>query len=490
MADESGDIEMGYVDDDIELDDEMEDEDLGGSGGVASASTSGVTNPNASGPVAIMRKPKRPQAPKVKKPPVDTSAPQPKDMLLRPGGKANRSLLLARFQCEPPDLKEASKVRLYRQYEGTERGRERGLKRDAAEVRRSETYVGQKRQQRARETGTQLILERDKKNWILEVTPGDVMPSTPPREEGKYAEGTVAYKSKYEGVSSSAHYALMVAHRDGKHVDVVPIGEYSWHSFRRATANLESGKETDRAEAKMKTLKKRNNAKMEKIEMKFEAAAERREGLQGGFSRFEEKRGLQNYGLRRKVNPKIEADKAKTEIGMDYEQEFDNDDVDQIDKEDKTDKTQERVRSRKQLKKEKMELENQLKDLPTTKPKRIAGSEDEAESEAESGSESDPEQTQDIAPKPIAGTTESQAQQVATEDATMKMKPTKENVALAMKMETTDKNRVKARLQDILRHFDRSPTMKKMLIGTIKANTQLTYVMEDGKKVYYVAPKT
>ncbi len=471
MADDSGDIEMGYIDDDIEIDDDL-DEDLGGTSSAAGSSQS-------------LRKPKRaPVSAKPPKKPADTSAPHPKDLLLRPGSKPNRDILLARFNpSKIPELRQASKVRMYRQYEGTVRARERGLKRDAAEVRRSESYVGQKRQQRARESGSQVIMDKDKKSWVLEVTPQDVVPATPPREDGKHPEGAVVYKSKYDGVPPGAYFAVMVAHRDGKHVDVVPIGQYAWHTFRKVSTDLkvvESGLE--KAEATMKKIAKRCDTKMGKMENKVEALAEIRESLQGGFNRFEEKRGLANYGLRRKVNKEVEADKAKSSAGLDYEQEFDNDDVAQVDREDEPEKA-EKAKSRKQIKKEQAELTRVLKDedVPVASAKSDS---DEDESEEEGAREKSPEVVRKVAAAAQGGS------RAGTPMEDVLMKPTKANVSTALRKETMDKGRPKAKLQDVLKHFERNTAQKKKLLtDIIKSIALISIAMEAGKKVYYVAPK-
>lgn len=339
MADESGDLDIpaGYIDDDIDLDDD-DDEPLTNSVrplNAAAASQAPAKKPritpaasSASAADAAARADEQPQA---------------GDFLLRPGAQADRDLILARFLNDMPELETAERIRFYREREGTEKGREAGLKHKRKQDAYYNSYSGKRRLERYALQGLRTVPDRVRKSWMLEVSKEGTTPSTPPPpvlrgEVQTYAPEADIFKGVFDGQVPSS-YALMVMQADGRHVDVVPVGPHAWYTFRNARPGGASN--ADEATNRMKKVMKKGENRLGHFTEKYEEAQERREGLQGGISRFEEKRGVVTLGIRRKVNSKIEAEKASGGEFMDFEQEFDNDDVAQVDR-DEVEKKSER----------------------------------------------------------------------------------------------------------------------------------------------------
>jgi len=197
MADESGDVEMGYVDDDIELDDINVDDEL-----ISLNTTSGKAAGSSS---------KQPVSSRHATMHSGSSVAQPGDLYLRPANRATRRVLLAKFM--PPDdphLIGVNKLRLYRHGEGTLKGRERGLKKHREQLAYFNSYVGKRRTIQKQNVGAMNVPERNKKSWYMEVTPSNTEFVEPPRIDPDdkeamndptkcYAEGVEAYNSAYEG---------------------------------------------------------------------------------------------------------------------------------------------------------------------------------------------------------------------------------------------------------------------------------------------------
>lgn len=327
MADESAELDAmeaeviggggGYVDDDIDLDDDdADDEPLTATAGRA-------YERNASRGV--------------KRAVPETPVAKESDFLLRAGAKPGREYLLARFLTGKPHLDNPGYVRMYRDKEGTVNGRAAGIAADKKQQNYYNSYVGKRRLARYQNQGLSTIPDRARKGWTLEVTKSGVQPSKPPPPPldrsgaPSYPPEADVYVGTFDGNSGSS-YAVMVMNEDNRTVDVIPVGRHSWFSFRAVRRG--GAANSEQAEAMMAKLQKKGDTRMNRWQAKYEDAQERIENALGGYSRFDEKRNTAVIGLRRKVNAKIEAENERGGEGLDFEEEFDNDDVAQIDKDD------------------------------------------------------------------------------------------------------------------------------------------------------------
>lgn len=528
MADENGDIDVdapiggggGYVDDDIDIDDD--DDDL--------VPLSARAGPSTDTPAAKkMRSGRGGALPKRDSPPVNAEyAARDTDLLLRPGSKRGRELILARFLGDMPELATAARVRLYRAREGTIDGRTRGLKSHHDQQAYYNSYVGRQRLDRYARTGHHAVPDRARKGWTLEVTKEGRTPSEPPLppmrgQQPTYPPEAEIFSGAFDGAHTASRYALMVMGADGRFVDVVPVGDHAWYSFR----SLRAGGATtaEEATALMGKISKRGEKRIAKLELRTEAALERRENMMGGYSRFEGKQNVAPVGLRRKVNAKREEENQRAGESFDFEEDFDNDDVLQVDREDAVKEQRSRQPPR-DHKKEAELFRKLIKD--ETRLEKPAASLSQSDSEEDEGTKSpsrSPSPSRPLSqsramspssqlpptgPRPLSAAAGSASRNGAAARAPrapsrastpqqsevahlMPPKgtlPKAQHMTAVLRALTVDRGRRRMKLRDFLGLFERTQqNQKDNIAGLLKVCTQIEVEHVGGKPNYFVSPK-
>lgn len=360
----------GYVDDDLDLDDDDDDEPLMTSASRAAEST---RSPVASKPNKRRAKPgASPIKPDLKK--QKASAPHPDDYLLRAAGVGGvRDFVVAKFVTRVPDLSDNPHLRLYRNKEPTAQARKEAIEADRKQQMYFKSFSGRRRLERYEKQKIVTVPDRYQSGWTMEVTPkhihDDKLRRAQARKEsaaltsGPLAGGSAkppglnqsdpaengdsnvpadpdvdVFEGTFDGKSTTSRYAIMVLSEGSKTVDVVPVDEYSWFSFR---ANRAQGADSESAEVRMAKAVKKGENRISKFQVKYEEAQNIREQNMGDNTRIKNSKDFAAIGIRRSSNTQTgDEDDAKEDL--DFEEEFDNDDVAQIDKE-SVEKTEKRV---------------------------------------------------------------------------------------------------------------------------------------------------
>lgn len=517
MADENGDIDMdapiggggGYIDDDIDIDDD--DDEL--------VPLGARSTPSAPADIVPLRKP-RSSKPAPRKEEASASAraiaaeraPRETDLLLRPGSKDSREIILARFLGESPDLRSASRVRAYRYREGTRNSRARGLKEHRRQESYYKSYQGQRRLERYKFTGHKQVYDRARKSWTAEITPPGVPPAPipPPPAKGEqpeYPAGADVYTGAFDGAHTGAHYALFVMDSSGRHVDVVPVSDTAWYSFRAVISAGGSAQSAEEAAARMNANAKRGDKLISKLQNKYEDAQIKREVGMGGRS-HETKMGIASVGLRRKVNAKREAELAQEKgEGLDFDQEFDNDDVEQVDREEAKEE-RERKRPQRDPKKDAAALKKFLSDQQY---------DPQAQSESENDEKSrSPSPSADLPPRPASPSRPTLPRQGSPPPATAVrnsgsrapsragtpqlmdevrhllppkgVMPTAQHIQAVLKALTVDRGEAKVKLRDFLGYFERNTALQKTNLGRLLRSHGVVSEEVPGSKNYFISP--
>lgn len=412
MADESLDVEYydggdadaiiggggGYVDDDLDLDDDDDDEPIMG----AARSKSNISvAPSAPAPApAPKRKAKsdiRKESAPIKRKKVDGK--DPRDFLLRAAGtREERDYVVTRFVTRMPDLTDTPELRLYRNTEGTEDGRKAGIEADRKQQLYYKSFSGQRRLQRYKKQGLVTIPDRSRKGWTMEVTPRDIVDkkaqlqkvrgvtkangsasgATPDAAENDPVSALDALTDVFSGTfdgKSSSRYAFMVLNQNDKTVDVVPVDDYCWFSFRANRSQALVGTSVVDAEARMAKKVKMGENRLSKFHVKYEEAQGAVEQSRGDNTRVQQNKEFAAFGIRRSRKAKAEneeEDEAREDL--DFDQEFDNDDVAQVDKE-SVEKRENRVLG--DAEKNAKDFQKLIKDEPITSRPGSPGSDSE-----------------------------------------------------------------------------------------------------------------
>lgn len=393
----------GYVDDDLDLDDDDDDEPLL----VSSSRSGGLSSPSLGKGQKRRAKPSLSgPSPELKKRKKETPSAHPDDYLLRRAGTGElRDYVVAKFLTRVPDFSNDPHVRLFRHTENTVRGREKAIEAHRKQQIYYNSFSGQRRLERYEKQGIVTIPDRYRKGWTLEVTPqhvleerkrlaealklsGKEMP-TAANGVSNSASGANGLKSrngddeekpphdpdvdlfdgKFDGKSTS-RYAIMVMAEGSKAVDVIPIDDYSWCSFR---ANRSCGRDTtEKTEAQMRKIATKGQNRLAKFSTKLESAQFAREQGMGDNSRIRDSSEYADVGIKRGAAKR--EDDVENGEELDFEQEFDNDDVAQMDKE-SVKKTENRVVDAEQNAKDFRKL---IKDEPiTSRPSSPASESDD-----------------------------------------------------------------------------------------------------------------
>lgn len=346
----------GYVDDDIDLDDDDDDEPL------VKGKKTNTLSPSIG---QSSKKRARPAG----SPDINSSEKKPKheshpdDFKLRAAGTGElRDYVIARFSNRMPDFSNEPHVRLYRQYEETERGRERALARNKNQLAYYNSFAGKRRLERLKKNGVEFVPDRAKKGWTLEAMPENVAKQVEEQRREKLlkeaneaaqaaAGGSTEQKGSsenegerdlsasidkfvgnFDGKTRNAEYAIMVMNQGSKTVDVIPVGNFAWFTFR-ANRHISDAEYEDIAAAAVKQ-KKEQLKRVSKYMAKYENAQAKREHEMGDDSRkLHDRENFAVIGLHRGVGGKEEDEFDAENDGMDFEQDFDNDDVAQVDPE-------------------------------------------------------------------------------------------------------------------------------------------------------------
>lgn len=446
----------------------------------------------------------------------------PRDYVLRAVGGMGREYVVARFLTRRPDLDAAGGMRLFRDGEGTERGRKEGIERDRKQHLYYNSFSGRRRQERYKTQGLVSIPDRFRKGWTMEVMPSGHKPLKGPNPpEGEEVETDMdVYKGSMDGKTPSS-YAIMVLNEDNRTVDVIPVGSYSWFSFRperkRVSANV-----AEDAEARMAKRLKKDENRLNRFQAKYEGAQERIEQNLGGFAREDvahEK--VATIGIRRRVKPEQQdGEDEEGREGLDFDQEFDNDDVAQIDRDDVEKTTDSRDlgdAKRNAIEFRKM-IKDEIKDEPVQSRPGSPGSESDEDPQEQSRSASpspsrpptgsrspSPPRSQRGAnvpggsappsrmPTPMMASTSSRTGTPQRQDLAHLLPPsgtlpTARHVTAVLS--SLLKQRKNVLLKDALQFFERNTAQqKKNLIDIMRKVGQLTE-LPAGSNTYYVALKT
>lgn len=158
-----------------------------------------------------------------------------KEILLRTGDPDEvRDFVVARFATNEMNLSEKSSVRLFRDNESTVLQRKKGIEVDKKEQKFNESFVGQQKQKVYEREGSVFVPRRYQSDWTLEVTQNHSGASSQPKEG--------VFKGKFQGMPS-ARYAI-IALQDENTADVLLIDDYAWFSFQAAQMTDEDVEET------------------------------------------------------------------------------------------------------------------------------------------------------------------------------------------------------------------------------------------------------
>eukprot|EP00172_Hildenbrandia_rubra_P000297 Plantae.Rhodophyta-Hildenbrandia_rubra.ctg11365.p2 GENE.Plantae.Rhodophyta-Hildenbrandia_rubra.ctg11365~~Plantae.Rhodophyta-Hildenbrandia_rubra.ctg11365.p2 ORF type:complete len:578 (+),score=134.87 Plantae.Rhodophyta-Hildenbrandia_rubra.ctg11365:133-1734(+) len=301
----------GYIDDEVDLDDDLDDEPL------VTPTKSGTPRRKAS------RKEKAGSGAN-KLPPVSV-----RDYTLRGGGDVTREYIVGRFMHRMPEIAEASGARMYREGEGRMSGRKMAMSADRKQKNYYNSFIGKRRLERNAKAGLNVIPDRVRKGWELEVLWD---------RDGK--RGVVDgggslqkqfYKGEFEGRNMS-RYAVFVMNREDRTVDVLPIGHLAWYGFRLHNTSMRQRplESTEDVEKKMVQSWKKGVKKLNRLHNTYDQAQEKVELQLGGVSVPKKEEGVAAVGLHRNEERDDEEEKEENE-GMDFDENFDDDDVAQVD---------------------------------------------------------------------------------------------------------------------------------------------------------------
>lgn len=389
----AGGEEGGYVDDDLDLDDDVLDGDIGGDvskdGDLRSAKKDSTLDQHDVRQDSVHAA-------------VENKDSNPKDYKLSVASKDERDFIVARFLTPLPDLSPPCRMRALREKEESLEARKDAIKADRKQHMYYKSHLGKKRTEVRLKQGYTEIPDRDRKRWTVDVydpqeansadgkatqhsglkangvdsagitqtssstsrpsfasgsngSRVEIDSSTPqsssggPLSEQKSTvfdtniSDTRQYVGSFEGKSSS-QYAMLVIDDRTRTAKLTPVGPYSWFSFRQKRGRRPVRAQT--IEGAERALKKRADAGMGKIskyhENAGEAQAKAEFGL-GSMTAVRAKRENAKIGIFRGQETKIKKGESVQGEGLDFEEEFDNDDVAQVDKEEEEDPEESRV---------------------------------------------------------------------------------------------------------------------------------------------------
>jgi hypothetical protein len=316
----------GYVDDDLDLDDDDEVLDA------PAVAPSSQETPTAS----------------------SLPPPDPRDYTLHVAGEAERALVVARFLTGCPDLSPPTRMRMVRDGEEGPDGRREALEKEGKQWQYYRSHVGRERRAIREKQGFTEIPDRDRKKWHLQIVneddvrPGAAASTGGAREEGgeeaSYFERnpgcTRQFEGSFEGKSSSRYGVLVVDERT-RSASIVPVGPYAWFSFRqkrgRRVGAPKAEQSTEGAEKKIRKKAEAGARKLAKYQAKGELAQEAAELGQGSLAGVRAKRENAMVGIHRGRARRAEDGESGRE-GLDFDEEFANDDVAQVEREEEDEK--------------------------------------------------------------------------------------------------------------------------------------------------------
>lgn len=405
MADESFDVDQvenaeneavfggegGYVDDDIDIDDDDDDDEpLLRSSRTSAPPTPKLLKKRVRTPTAA----DGPQAKKLKE-----SDEHANDYYIKAAGNiADREFVIAKFMDRAPDLAESPNVRMFREGEETVKTRAIGLEADKKQKQGYTTFTGSRKLERYRNLGIINVSDRAKKGWAIEVAPQNVAdqlaqkkkarmqkkaatmsqgkvdeePQSPePVDEQELLTKVDTFNGVFEGRNTRTSYAFMVMQKGSKTVEVYPVDDTAWFTFR-AKRNLPPALRASANEIKPKKQSKLE-ARLQKYQERYEVNRAWREHDMGDDTRLQKHSdGVSSFGLRRKARAGPDDEGGQAEA-LDFDEEFDDDDVAQVDKE----MIQKPAKYIHDQEKRRYDLKRMLKDEPMTAQPASPRSDDE-----------------------------------------------------------------------------------------------------------------
>jgi hypothetical protein len=353
----------GYVDDELDMDDDLDgDGDLAGTApppaeeaALAQSPLEGSTLKSLAADRAATRRTNHATTRFI--------APDPRDYALRAVGDAARQVVVARFLTPCPDLAPPTRMRAVREDEGNLEERREAIKAEARQIAYENSHIGKSRRQKRNKQGYIDIPERDRKRWTVDIyTPGengqqhgasrthaastgDVLGDSAAETRAADAGASVfdtectetrQFVGTFEGKSTS-RYAILLIDERARTADIVPVPPSAWYSMRqkRGRRPLKQYANADDAERAMKRKALAGNDKLTKFQEKAEEAHEKTEIGLGSMSAVHAKMEPSTEGSTRRQAPRRSRgnDGDADMEGLDFDEEFDNDDVAQVDKE-------------------------------------------------------------------------------------------------------------------------------------------------------------
>ena len=402
----------GYVDDHIDIDDDDDDDPL-----VPSTPRAKTTPKLAQSPKSLKRKTSAPTTtiPAPKKPRTEPS--NVNEYLLRAAGTGEaRDYFVAKFLSRMPNLNTNPVVRMYRDGEATVDGRKHGLEAHKRQIAYYNSYSGRQRMDRYRRQGIDVVPDRAKKGMNIQIAPPHVAQQLEEHNTQRNEKKLKAFKTAaargpplpgmrqepepdepdpphlvqqsdtftgvFDGKTRNTRYAIMVMNTADKTVDVVPIDDYAWFTFRaerNVPANVQNEEKNENV-----TPKKVEN-RLARFTSRYNAFhSKRNRALGDDLNSHEEENGdFADIGIRRRKFG-YEDEDIKGE-DLDFDEEFADDDVAQIDKE-AVEKPVRRVQG--DAEQNRRKLRKLIKDEPKSEfPPRSPGSESEEDGALGQGSQ-------------------------------------------------------------------------------------------------------
>jgi hypothetical protein len=353
----------GYVDDELDMDDDLDgDGDLVGTAPRTAEAPQAQFDSNASKSLSSDRADTRRRTGNAA---VRFNAPDPRDYALRAVGDEARQVVVARFLTPCPDLSPPTRMRAVRDDECNPEERREAIKAEARQIAYENSHIGKSRREKRNKQGYIDIPERDRKRWTVDIyTPGENgqngasrthvsstedcfgnAAATTAATSGALASASVfdtectetrQFVGTFEGKSSS-RYAILLVDERARTADIVPVPPSAWYSMRqkRGRRPLKQYANSDDAERAMKRKASAGNDKLAKFQEKAEEAQEKTEIGLGSMSSVHAKMEPSTVGNTRRPAPRRSRgnDGDGDAEGLDFDEEFDNDDVAQVDKE-------------------------------------------------------------------------------------------------------------------------------------------------------------
>jgi hypothetical protein len=393
MADEVMDgtdpAASGYVDDDLDLDDDDDVMETTPTAADAAATAAG----SAAGP-AVAALPSGPALP----------PPDPCDYALRSAGEGDRAMIVARFLSTCPDLSPPTRMRMLLDGEEGPEARAEAQAKDRKQWAYYRSHIGRERRAIKEKQGFIDIPDRDRKKWRLDVVNEDDVrgsdaqggggsegPGGADGEEDKtcyferYPKCTRGFEGSFEGKSSSRYGVLMVDERT-RTASLVPIRPYAWFSFRQRRGRRVTAKVEQTTEGVEKKIRKKAEAgarKLAKYQAMGELAQEKAEYGQGSLADVKAKKENAMVGIHR-GRARANEDRKEAREGLDFDEEFADDDLAQVEKEEEEETAPAVSRGQDYLKKFRQMIKDEdtaagAQGAPSSRPGSPGSDDDEAD---------------------------------------------------------------------------------------------------------------